>query len=123
MSVMEQGPPPGPPPPGPPGAGGPPPALLALLAAHAAAAQGGPPPGVLGPGEAGPEDDEHEPIRILNQVLQLLHRYLTVEPDQEDKAAVAKLLALTQGLLAKDQKDAEAALGGGPATRVLRKLG
>jgi len=122
--ILQQGPPPGGPPPagppfGPPGQGaGPPPALLALLAAHAAANRGVPPDV---PGQ--PDSDEHEPIRILQQMIALGERYQRVEPDAEDKATMAKVLLTLHQYLAKDQQDAEGALGGGPATRVLRKLG
>lgn len=100
--------------------GGPPPALLAMLAAHGA---GGAPGAPAGPPPQQQEDDEHEPIRILQQMIQLGQTYQRVEPDAEDKATMAKVLATLHAYLAKDQQDAEAALGGGGATRVLRKLG
>ena len=124
MSIMEAPPGPGGPPPTGPGA--PPPALLQLLLAHAAAqhAAGGPGPAGLPPDVPGqPDTDEHEPIRILQQMIQLAERYMHVEPDREDTATMAKLLATLHQYLAKDQRDAEGALGGGPATRVLRKMG
>lgn len=96
--------------------GGPPPGLLALLAAH-----GGPPP------QAQPETPEsggeRQPIAILKQMISLGNQYITVEPDAEDKATMSKLLMTLHQYLAKEQSDAEAALGGGPATRVMRKLG
>lgn len=97
--------------------------------------QGGPPPGLLamlqngaGAGQAsaeGPPDStsEREPIAILKQMIQLGTQYIAVEPDAEDKATMAKLLATLHQYLSKEQSDAEAALGGGPATRLMRKLG
>jgi hypothetical protein len=108
--------------------GAPPPGLLAMLAAHGGApGAGGPPPPdqdndaaqdqAAGPGA------EQEPIAILKQMITLGQKYQAVEPDAEDKATMAKLLATLHQYLAKDQSDAEAALGGGAATRVMRKLG
>lgn len=100
--------------------GGPPPGLLALLAARGGgdAAPAGPPPDVAGQ----PDNDEQEPIAILKQMIQLGGKYIAVENDAEDKATMAKLVATLHQYLAKDQQDAEGALGGGAATRVLRKI-
>jgi hypothetical protein len=105
---------------------GPPPALLAMLAARAGGAPGvggaAPPPG---PDAGAAGGGEREPMQILKQMIALGERYQSVEPDAEDKATMAKLLATLHQYLAKDQQDAEAALGGGAgsATRTLRKLG
>lgn len=103
--------------------GGVPPALLALLAQHQGA--GAPPP--AGPpapiGEEPGNDDEREPIAILKQMIDLGNQFIKAEPDAEDKATMAKLLSTLHQYLAKEQSDAEAALGGGGATRVLRRLG
>lgn len=91
--------------------------------------QAGPPPGLLamlqggGTPQDAPASDEREPIAILKQMIELAQRYMQVEPDAEDKATMAKLHATLQQYMAKDQADAEAALGGGPATRLMRKLG
>lgn len=94
--------------------------------------QGGPPPGLLAllqsqgqPQQQAPQQgsDEREPIAILKQMIQLATRYIQVEPDAEDKATMAKLSATLHQYLAKEQSDAEGALGGGPATRLMRKLG
>lgn len=92
---------------------GPPPGLLAML-------QSGQPPDQQQPEQG---EDEREPIAILKQMIQLAARYIQVEPDAEDKATMAKLQATLHQYLAKEQSDAEAALGGGPATRLMRKLG
>lgn len=75
---------------------------------NAAPAQGG-----------GPED---EPLALIKQMIDLAQQYIAAEPDAEDKATMAKLVATLHQYQAKDQKDAEAALGGGAATRALRKL-
>lgn len=104
-----------------PGGGGIPPALLAVLANHqqGAAPGGAPTP----PTDQGGGEDEREPIAILQQMIQLGTKYIQVEPDAEDKATMAKLLATLHQYLAKEQQDAEAALGGGAPTRLLRRLG
>lgn len=106
-----------------------PPALLAILAAHQQAAGGAPGTPQPGPqpqpqGQPQPEtsDDERQPIQILQQMIALGNQFIQVEPDAEDKATMAKLLATLHQYLAKEQQDAEGALGGGPATRILRRL-
>lgn len=107
-----------------------PPALLAILAAHQQAAGGAPgTPPQPGPapqpqGQPQPEasDDERQPIAILKQMIDLGNQFVQVEPDAADKATMAKLLATLHQYLAKEQSDAEAALGGGPATRLLRRI-
>lgn len=108
---------PGAPPPGPI-----PPALLAVLAAHQQGAAAGPPPAPQQDTPGG-EGDEREPIALLQQMIQLGNRFIAAEPDAEDKATMAKLLATLHQYLAKEQQDAEAALGGGAPTRLLRRLG
>lgn len=96
---------------------GPPPELLAALQAHGI---GGPPqPQQDSPGG----EDEREPISILKQMIGLANQYIKVEPDAADQATMAKLLATLHQYLMKEQQDAEQALGGGSATRVLRRLG
>jgi hypothetical protein len=102
-----------------PDSAGPPPGLLAMLQGGGGApdAEG---PSDQGGGGGGPED---QPIDILKQMIKLGQKYQSVEPDAEDKATMAKLLATLHQYLAKDQQDAEAALGGGAGTRLLRKMG
>jgi hypothetical protein len=57
-------------------------------------------------------------------MIQLARQYLDVEPDEEDKATMAKLLATLQQYKAKDQADMQQALGGNASVaRVLRKTG
>lgn len=86
---------------------------------------GGPPPDMgggtpvpaVGPGGGSPED---EPISILQQMLQLAQQYQGVEPDEQDKAVVAQLMAGIQKLLAKDQADRDKMLGNPTLARALR---
>lgn len=89
-----------------------PPQLLAMLGGAAQA----PPPQEQG-------DDEREPIQILKQMIQLANQFIKVEPDADDQATMAKLLSTLHQYLAREQQDAEAALGGGSSTRVLRRMG
>jgi hypothetical protein len=103
-----------------PDSAGPPPGLLEMLQGGGGAPPEQAPEPAPDQGGGSPED---EPISILKQMIKLGQQYQAVEPDAEDKATMAKLLATLHTYLAKDQQDAEAALGGGSATRVLRKLG
>jgi hypothetical protein len=74
------------------------------------------------PGQSGGSEDQ--PVQILDQMIQLARQYLDVEPDEEDKATMAKLLATLQQYKAKDQADMQQALGGNASVaRVLRKAG
>ena len=88
---------------------------IGSLLASLGGAPAGPPPG---PPQGG---SEAEPIRILKQMISLANQYLGVEPDEEDKATMAKLLATLQQYLAKDQKDQDQMLGGLASPRGLRK--
>lgn len=96
-----------------------PPALLAVLAQH----QGGAQPQAAPPDDSqgGSDDSERGPIEILKQMIQLGNQFIQEEPDAADKATMAKLLATLHQYLAQEQKDAEDALGGGAATRLLRR--
>lgn len=88
----------------PPGLGG----LAAMLGGQA------PPPGPQQGGEEGP-------IQILKKMLALADQYRSAEPDEGDKAVVAKIVPLLQQLLAKDQADRDKLLGGAGAA--MRRLG
>lgn len=86
---------------------------------------GGPPPSMGGMG--GPSDQagggpEDEPISLVSQIIEACKKYLGVEPDEEDKLLMTKILGFAQQLLAKDQQDKDAALGG-QNVRLLRKAG
>lgn len=95
----------------------------------------GPPAGLqaLLAGAQPPQEPQEQPqdsgggdrqaISLLKQMIELGNQFIQVEPDAEDKATMAKLLATLHQYLSKEQQDAEAALGGGPGTRLLRKLG
>ena len=71
----------------------------------------------------GPGESEQEPLRILDQMIQLAKRYIDVEPDAVDKATMGKLLQTLLQYQAKDQSDADAALGSAGTARILRKSG
>jgi hypothetical protein len=107
-------------------AAGPPPAAdgLAGLAA-------GPPPGappsiqIGGPDQGGPPDQggglPDDPVGLMQGAIDHLSKYLDVEPDDGDKLVAAKALTALQGLLAKDQKEQEAASGTTPAMKGMSK--
>ena len=83
---------------------------------------GGAPPGA-GPG---PADDEgaadQDALAHVKAALAELDQAASKEPDAVERASLAKVIATLHQWLANDQKSAEAALGGGPATRALRKM-
>lgn len=97
-------------------------ALLASLGGGGG--PGGPPPGMGGPpppdpgGGGSPED---KPVDILKQMIELAQNYMQAEPDEEDKATMAKVLANLQQYLAKDQQERDQAMAGQMNPRVLRK--
>jgi hypothetical protein len=84
----------------------------------------GAPPGL--PPDAGPPPDQggggSQPLDLLKQLVDMIQQYLQAEPDEEDKLEGAKMLQLAQKLLAKDQQDNDAAMGGANQ-RILRKAG
>src|SRR3990167_176073 len=93
--------------------GGPPPGLV------------GPPPGLGGPppGPPGPQGGgETQGVEHLKAAMEHLQLYARSEPDEEDKAAALKFLAGLQQLLAKYQKENEAAMGTTPAQKVLMRM-
>ena len=90
------------------GPGGPPP--------DAGPPQGGPPPGPPSGGDPG------QALDLIKQIVDLVQKYLQVEPDEEDKVAGTDILKLAQKLLAKDQADRDQAMGGS-SQRILRKAG
>lgn len=100
----------------------PPPQILALLAAAHAAQNGqqGQPQVQQTPDNESPQV-AHEEIQIIQQMINLGMKYQQIQPDAEHKATMAKVLMTLHQYMASEQKDAEAALGGGPATRLLRR--
>jgi hypothetical protein len=105
------------------GGGGIPPELLAMLTGGAG---GEPEPDDAALDEQfgiGGEEEESpgSPADALRDVLGGLQGYMDVEQDDEDLAVAAKVFAQLQSLLAKQQKERDAALGVGPAQRLLRR--
>lgn len=80
---------------------------------------GGAPP--QGPSEE-TQESGGDPVSILKDLFSLVQDYLSVEQDEEDKKAGTDILRLVQTLLAKNQADMDAALGG-QNSRLLRKAG
>lgn len=85
-------------------------ALGAGLPGALAAGPPGAPPGGAPPRPAIPPGAKA--VGLINLAIKVLMTYLTVEPDQEEKAKVTQCLHVLQQVLAKDQADAR---GGGPA--------
>ena len=65
---------------------------------------------------------ESQPLDYVKQMLDLAKKYLDVEPDEADKAAMADLLLRLQKVLAKDQSDGDAALSGKVSPALMRKV-
>lgn len=82
----------------------------------------GPPPGMGAPPGMTPPGQGEQPVELIRQIVDLCQQFLQAEPDEEDKLQGVKLLQLAQQLLAKDQQDKDAAMGGSNA-RILRKAG
>lgn len=100
------------------------PDIAGLLAQLGGGQQAGPDPSAGYNAGQGGQGSEQQPVAILDQMIQLARQYLDVEPDEEDKATMAKLLATLQQYKAKDQADMQQALGGNASVaRVLRKAG
>lgn len=130
---LPAGPPPGPDSGGPPGpdsqVGGPgglPPDLMAMIDQHS---QGGPDTpgpvdasaGVATPGPGGGPNSDLSPVEALRNVISALEEYQAVEHDDIDLAEAAKVYALVQKLLAKNQSETEAAAGITPVHKGLAK--
>lgn len=64
---------------------------------------------------------EERPLQILSRMIADAKQYINVEPDAEDRSTMGNVLRTLLQYQAKDQRDRDAALGGGPATRILRK--
>lgn len=113
-----------------------PPDLMALLGGGGApdpsAAPAGPDAAAQGPVDPSqdpasvPAQDgspDGDPVEILTQMIDLAMKYLDVEPDEEDKSTMTKVLQQLQQYKAKDQADADAALGGKVSPKLMRKVG
>jgi hypothetical protein len=73
------------------------------------------------PGQQGPQQQGGDPVDFLRAALDALDSYKGVEQDQIDLAEAAKIYALIQKLLAKDQQEREAAAGVTPAHKGMAK--
>jgi hypothetical protein len=97
-------------------------------------AGGGPPPGMPPDiGMPGPPDVQAGQAQapsganadsaaadLLGQILDLISQYMSIEPDEEDKAIVAQCQAQMQKVRAKDQQDADKMTQGNVTPRALR---
>lgn len=99
-----------------------PPELMAMM-------QGGgmPPPGMaMGPPPMGPEMEEGPPqdtASFIQDLIEHARQYDEIERDPQDLAVMAKIIAQLRQLLAAQQKEADAAMGVGPAAKFLRRNG
>ena len=83
---------------------------------------GGPLDGMSAPDPAA--SDQAAPASDLKGLLNGLREFLmSDEYDEEQKMAISKAESLLQGVLAKEQKEQDAAMGGKLSPSVLRKLG
>lgn len=73
--------------------------------------------GAGGPGG----NSEQQALALLRRMIDLATQYIQVEPDPEDRATMSKLLATLHDYEAKDQKEADAAMGTGPAQKFMRR--
>jgi hypothetical protein len=119
-----------------------PPDLMALLqgGGDPSAAGGAPVDGPQDPAAAmdpsqGPAADQPDPtsdvggpdpqaaVDYLKQMIDLAKKYLDVEPDEEDKATMTKVMSQLQQYLAKDQSELDGAMSGSLSPRAMRKAG
>ncbi len=80
--------------------------------------------GALQQGPQGPPSGggEQESVALLKQAQRAMQQYHSVQPDEEDKLAAAKIVTEIQALLAKDQQDMDKAAGGSFSPRMARNL-
>jgi hypothetical protein len=120
-----------------------PPDLMALLqgGGDPSAAGGAPVDGPQDPAAGapmdpsqGPPSDQPDPtssvgpdpqaaVDYLKQMIDLAKKYLDVEPDEEDKATMTKVMSQLQQYLAKDQSELDGAMSGSLSPRAMRKAG
>ncbi len=103
-----------------------PPQVMAALAAQ----HGGAPPGPGGPpvqgGPSGPPPapggggNAQAAIEALKAAINSLHQAGAAEPDPEDQAVISKVVSLLMQMIAKDQKEKDAAMGTTPAHKAMR---
>jgi monomeric isocitrate dehydrogenase len=63
-----------------------------------------------------------DPTQALRDLMEGMRVYMDLEQDDEDLAVATRILAQIQGLLAKQQREADQAMGVGPAAKHLRRL-
>ena len=93
---------------------GTPPELLAMLGGMAPGSPMGPPP-------EGAPPETSDPSSILRQMLDLSKTYMDAEQDDEDKAAIASIMAKIQTLFAKQQREQDQALGVSGPQKFMRR--
>lgn len=95
---------------------GPSPELLAALGGA-----GPPQGGVVGP--QGQPTPSGGPLEALRAAIEAMDSYRMAEQDEEDLAAAAKVIAAIQQIIAKQQKEQDAATGVSPAVKMMRRQG
>lgn len=72
-----------------------------------------------------PDDTEAagDPSSVIREMQDLARAYMDVEDDEEDRLEMEKVTTSLQKLLAKQQKDMEAATGTTQGARFLRRNG
>lgn len=102
-----------------PSPGGVPPGLLAMLT-HGAPGAPGP---SLPPPAAGPSSDTDD-VAAIRDAEQAVQRAIIACKDDEDKAALSDVLNRLHKILAQEQSERDAVMGGNKQiTRVMRKAG
>jgi hypothetical protein len=112
--------------------GGPPPELLAALMGGAGAGGGMPPGmppegmggGMMGgppPPEPPPEQAPASPVEHLRQAIEHAQAALTMEPDDADSQALAKVVQGLYAILAQRQKEEQQVLGNPATQRVVSR--
>lgn len=98
-----------------------PPELMAMMQA------GGMPPGLedpmMGPPQGGPPVGGGAPdtATFIEELIAHARQYDEIERDPQDLAVMAKVIAQLRQLLAAQQKEADTAMGVGPAAKFLRR--
>jgi len=82
---------------------------------------GGPPEAAPAAPDDGGGSSDADTLAHVKAAIKELEQGAAKESDAVERASLAKVIATLHQWLANDQKSAEAALGGGPATRALRK--
>lgn len=72
--------------------------------------------GMAPPEEAAPEEST---LDILNRMIEDAKLYMEIDPDEEDKLTMAKVLTMLQGYLAAEQKEAQDAMQGKLSPKIL----